>query len=188
MNVFDFDNTIYDGESAIDFFKFYMRRDPSLIKYAPRVMYALVKYKRGKISIEQALNDYGGEVSEYYRRMTSTKQTMCEFWDKHEKKIRPFYKQIQREDDLIISASPEDMLEPICKRLGIKYYIGTAMDPDTCQITRLCFRENKVKAYRDIYGDTPIDCFYTDSMNDAPLIELSREAYLVKGDTVKRIK
>ena len=39
-----------------------------------------------------------------------------EFWDTHEKNIFPWYpgKQ-QREDDILISASPEFLLEPICR-------------------------------------------------------------------------
>ena len=47
MNVFDFDNTIYDGESVIDFFMYYCKKDKSLLKYIPTVMNALVKYKKG---------------------------------------------------------------------------------------------------------------------------------------------
>ena len=31
MNVFDFDNTIYDGESIIDFFFYYCKKDKKLL-------------------------------------------------------------------------------------------------------------------------------------------------------------
>ena len=53
MKVFDFDNTIYDGESAYDFFKFCLSRKKSLIKYMPEVMYNLGKYKAGKIGMDE---------------------------------------------------------------------------------------------------------------------------------------
>ena len=43
MNVFDFDNTIYDGESAIDFFLYYLKKDPKLIRYLPSIIVAMHK-------------------------------------------------------------------------------------------------------------------------------------------------
>ena len=45
MNVYDFDNTIYKGESAIDFFVYFMKRDPKLLLYVPKVIKALIRYK-----------------------------------------------------------------------------------------------------------------------------------------------
>lgn len=48
MNVYDFDNTIYRGESAVDLFWYYLKQDKSLLRYVPEVAAALVRYKRGK--------------------------------------------------------------------------------------------------------------------------------------------
>ena len=45
MNAYDFDNTIYDGESLFDFFIFCMYKKKSLILYFPFVLYILVLYK-----------------------------------------------------------------------------------------------------------------------------------------------
>lgn len=188
MNVFDFDNTIYDGESAIDFFKFYLKRDPSLIKYAPSLMLAIIKYKAGKISIEEALNKYGSKVTDYYVKNGGIGSDAEIFWDEHQKNIKPLYNELRSDDDLVISCSPEFSLSVICRRLGIKAYIGTALDEQTGVITRLCFRENKVKAFREIYGDTEIENFYTDSMNDKPLMDISKNVYLVSGTKIKKIK
>lgn len=187
MNVYDFDNTIYDGESVIDFFLFYCKKDKSLIKYIPSVFIALVKYKLGKVTIEQALAKYGEAVGSYYRDNDQIKDDMLTFWDKHMHKIKPFYKKIQTDDDLIISGSPEFSLEIICKRLGIKRYIGSIIEKDG-SIPRLCIREAKVKAFFEEYPDTEIENFYTDSINDMPLIEISKNAYLVKGSRITKIK
>ena len=38
------------------------------------------------------------------------------------------------------------------------------------------------------YPDTEIENFYTDSLNDQPLIDISKNAYLVKGDKITKIK
>lgn len=186
MNVYDFDNTIYDGESVVDFFLFYCKKDKSLIKYMPSVFLALLKYKAGKVTIEQALSRYGEKVGSFYRN-NQVEKDMVVFWDEHMHKIKPFYKDVQTDDDLIISGSPEFSLEIICKRLGIKRYIGSIIEKDG-SISRLCIREAKVKAFFEKYPDTEIENFYTDSINDIPLIEISKNAYLVKGNKITKIK
>lgn len=192
MNVFDFDNTIYDGESAVDFFRFYLKKDKTLIKYIPSLLIAILKYKTGKIEIEEALNKYGTKVTDYYLKITSDGAVISkdaeEFWDSHSYKIKPFYEKIQKNDDVIISCSPEFSLKIICEKLGIKNYIGTDFDESTGEFTRLCFRENKVKAFLSEYPDCKIDNFYTDSMNDKPLMDISKNVYIVKGSRIKKIK
>ena len=187
MNVYDFDNTIYDGESVVDFFFYYCKKDKTLLKHIPSLIYALMKYKKGQVTIEGALAKYGEAVGEYYRNNPTMQQDMVDFWDKHMHKIKPFYKEIQSDDDLIISGSPEFSLDIICKRLGIKKYIGSIIEEDG-NIKRLCIRENKVTAFLNEYPHTEIENFYTDSVNDLPLIEISKNAYLVKGNKITKIK
>ena len=43
------------------------------------------------------------------------------YWDKNEKKIAPWYLAQKRSDDLIISASPACIIEPIARRLGVNF-------------------------------------------------------------------
>ncbi len=188
LNVYDFDNTIYDGESAMDFFFFYLKRDPPLVKYMPKVFHALYKYKRGNVSLEEAINNYGDTVSDYFVTMTDIDSIVSDFWDKYEKNIKPFYAEIQKEDDLIISGSPEFSLKEICKRIGVKHYIGSVIDFETGEFKRFCFKENKVKAFNELYKGHEIDDFYTDSLHDLPLIEISKNAYFVKGNKITKIK
>ena len=46
MNVYDFDNTIYDGESSLALFWFYIKKMPHLVKYYPKVLKAMYNYKK----------------------------------------------------------------------------------------------------------------------------------------------
>lgn len=55
MNVYDFDNTIYDGESSVDFFMFCLKKRPKLIKYILVVFFNLAKYKLCLISKQELL-------------------------------------------------------------------------------------------------------------------------------------
>ena len=91
MNVFDFDNTIYDGESVIDFFLYYCKKDKSLLKYIPTVMNALIKYKKGAITVEEALSKYGKTVTDYYVKNIGMGDDFKVFWDNNMHKIKPFY-------------------------------------------------------------------------------------------------
>ena len=188
MNVYDFDNTIYKGESVLHFFFFYIKKTPYLLKYIPKVFYALFKYKLGKITVEKALEEYAPFVEDYFGNIKDIRADSVEFWDKHMHNIKPFYKDIQKEDDVIVTASPEVTMEEICKRLGIKHCVGSIIE-DSGKITRLCMRSKKVPAFLEAFPDAEIENFYTDSpKNDAPLIELAKNAYHVKGNKIIKIK
>ena len=91
MNVYDFDNTIYRGESAVDLFWYYLKQDKSLLRYVPEVAAALVRYKRGKITIEEALSVYGARVADYFLTIPDFEADLKTFWDTHMKNIKPFY-------------------------------------------------------------------------------------------------
>ena len=111
MNVYDFDNTIYDGESFIDLFIFLFKKDPSLVKYIPDVINGLYKYTKGTINAEEALEQYSDVVTEYYKGIEDFDALVTEFWDTNIHKIKPFYFRQRQDDDVIISASPEILLD-----------------------------------------------------------------------------
>ena len=45
INVYDFDGTVYRGDSSVDFFLFCLRRFPANIILLPKVAAALLQYK-----------------------------------------------------------------------------------------------------------------------------------------------
>ena len=76
MRVFDFDNTIYDGESGMDIFLYYLKRDPKgVAKFVPKFMEGFLKYKRHLITIEEVKTEYCG----YYTFFCKKSQTKCSF-------------------------------------------------------------------------------------------------------------
>lgn len=188
MNGYDFDDTIYDGESVVDFFFFYIRKDPKLLKYIPHMAVGLFKYKTGKITVESALKTYEKLVQDYIASIPDLEEIVREFWDKHEHKIKPFYLEQKKDDDVIISSSPTVLLGEIFRRIGVKNSVCSELNPETGKLEYACFRENKVHAFKDKYPGVKLDKFYTDSVNDLPLVELANEAYMVKRDRVERIK
>ncbi len=189
MTVYDFDNTIYDGESALDIFKYYFKKDPiGIFKILPKFLEGYRRYKKGEIDADTVVDEYGDMLVTYCLRLGDIDKDVQDFWDKHEKKIKPLYFDLQKDDDVIVSASPEIALSEICKRIGIKHYIGSVFDPKTGKVSRVCYKQKKIDAFYEVYGERRIDTFYTDSMSDKPMMDISDNVFLVKGEKITKIK
>ncbi|MBQ8131217.1 MAG: hypothetical protein IJ193_01860 [Bacilli bacterium] len=48
INVYDFDGTIYDGDSSIDFYWFYLRKNKKELFHTIKILLSLIQYKRKK--------------------------------------------------------------------------------------------------------------------------------------------
>lgn len=189
MNVYDFDNTIYDGESAIDFFFSYIKQNPSMMRFIPKVLFALVKYKLGKITIEKMMRDYAPLIKKIFCECEKREEFVSQFWDSHMHKIKSFYNDVRKDDDIILTASPDTTMNEITKRLGIKNLVCSKIDEDTGEMTRLCMRQNKITALFEDFGDIEIDDFYTDSIkNDGFIAEKAKHIYIVKGQKITKLR
>lgn len=187
LNVYDFDNTIYNGESAIDFFIFCLKKDIKWCIYLPKIAVALIKYKLGFIKINDVYEKYSKLIEKFIMDVGNMDSLIVQFWDTHEKKIKEFYYKNHNDNDIIISASPNFLLEEICNRINIREYIGSDVDKYTGKINYLCYRENKKEIYYKKYGNKIIDNFYTDSWNDLSMMSISKNSYFVKKNKIKKI-
>lgn len=189
MNVYDFDNTIYDGETLVDFILYYVKTDPKIWRYVPKLIRIYFKDVCGLFTIAEAVKAYAAFLEGYYiQKAHSLDGDVQKFWDRNEHKIKSFYQEVRRDDDVIVSGSTDFLLDEICKRLGIRHYIGSSIDKQTGKFTRLCFLENKVEIFKSLYPAAEIENFYTDSMNDKPMMEISQHVFFVKGDRITQIK
>lgn len=179
MNVYDFDKTIYDGDSTVDFYRYCLRRRPDLIFCMPRQAWGFFQHMIGRIDT----TNFKERFFCFLPKFTSLNIVVEEFWDTRQKKIKAWYLAQRRNDDVIISASPAFLLEPICKRLEVAPPIATKMDPATGKIEGTnCKSEEKVKRFFERYPDAEIQKFYSDSLTDGPLAALAKEAFLVQGN------
>lgn len=182
MNVYDFDGTIYDGDSTKDFLKFVY------LKY-PQVMFpltlcqgtAVLKYLCRRITKEEMKE----KVFSFLSRLDRVDAAVSEFWDSHENKIKKWYPKQQRDDDIVISASPDFLLKEICVRKGIAHLIATTMDSRTGKITgKNCRGAEKPKRFREEFGRAVIDNFYSDHDSDIYMAKIAGKAWLVKGNKI----
>ena len=89
----------------------------------------------------------------------------------------------KKSDDVIISASPEFLLEPIIKKLDISTLIASRVDKHTGLYDGInCHGKEKVRRFYEVFPDGKIDEFYSDSYSDTPLAEIADKAYIVKGE------
>ena len=130
MNVYDFDKTIYKGDSTLDFYFFCLRKKPIIIKKFHKQIYSAILYKLGKIT----KTEFKENFYIFLNDLENIDNLLKEFWDNNQNKIKSFYLKQKNDDDVIISASPTFLLEPICRRLNIKYLIASKVDKNTRKI------------------------------------------------------
>ncbi len=188
VNVFDFDNTIYDGETLVDFILYFVRHDPKIWRYVPKLIVIAIKDGMHLFTVDEAIKAYASFLEGYYVKLGDLTEQTVKFWDKNEKKIKPLYAKYRGENDIIVSGTTDFILDEIMKRMGIKNYIGSKIDNKTGKFTQLCFLENKVKIFREQFPGAHIVNFYTDSMNDRAMMDIADNVFLVKGEKVTQIR
>lgn len=182
MNVYDFDGTIFPSDCSIGFCIWCMKRHPRLwFTFAPKAIKNVILRKRGKIS-ECAMQ----RIFFSYLTLIDDFDTQIErYWNKNEKRISSWYLAQKRDDDLIISASPDCIIGPIAKRLGVNY-IATEYDREYgVYLNNMMYAKEKAKYIID-HGFPMIENFYSDSLADTPLALCAEKAHLVtkKASTV----
>lgn len=184
MNVYDFDNTIYDGDSTFDFYMFCLKRHKNIAKLFPSLAGAFTKYYVFKKGTKTQFK----EKMYRFLSLIDTEKEVELFWKSHYKNIKNWYHIYQLEDDIIISASPVFLLKPICKTLGIKHLIASDVSPENGKYSGInCHGKEKVRLFRQQFNGE-IDEFYSDSYSDTPLAEISKNAFMVKKDKITEWK
>ena len=177
MNIYDFDKTIYDGDSTAAFIKYCAGRYPKAYITIIPTLWAFFLYVLGVYTKTQ----FKEKMYRFLRYVPDAEKAAEDFWESHEDGILEYYRKQHREDDIIISASPEFLLRPICKRLGVSRLIASQVDSSTGKYTgENCWGEEKVTRLKDKYGITECDEFYSDSFSDTPLAEIAGAAYIVR--------
>lgn len=180
MNVYDFDGTIYPGDSTVDFYLYALRRRPALLRFAPRQLLGGILYALKRIDKTQFKERF------FCFLAGIDAEAMAEaFWEARGGKIGEWYLRQRRADDVVISASPEFLLSPICRRLGVRRLIASDVDARSGAFRGTnCRGEEKVRRLAAECQTTRIDEFYSDSRSDLPLAKIADRAFRVKKGRV----
>lgn len=181
MNVYDFDKTIYAGDSTLDFYFFSLKKSPMLIRFFPIQIIGFIKYMFGMYSKLQ----FKEKFYSFLKGIKDVDSIVELFWNANQDKIKDWYLKSKEESDVIISASPEFLLNNICRRIGIKHLIASEVNKNTgiCEGEN-CYGEEKVLRFKKYFEKGEIKKFYSDSLSDAPISLMASERYIVNGNNI----
>lgn len=177
--VYDFDKTIYSKETSIQFMKFYLKKHP---KYIARFLINLIKILFNIKNLEKVKNIFFDIL-----KNKDIEKDIKEFWITQEKYIYSyFYDEIKKNKNqaealILISASPDFLLEKLYKKLGFDVLIATKYE-NYKMTSKNCKGKEKVERLKEL-GDFNILSFYSDSISDLPLFLLADKKYTIyKGE------
>lgn len=183
INVYDFDKTIYDGDSTIDFYLFCICKNPILVFLLPITILYFIIYKL-KIIDKLKFKEKFFSFLKYIKNIDNLVQL---FWERNKKKIKPWFMNDNSSNKIIISASPEFLLRYIINEINVIDIIGTKVNKHTGKFeSKNCYGKEKVKRLNEKYSECLIEKFFSDSKSDKYLAQISKTSFLVKKDVVKR--
>ncbi len=181
MRAYDFDETIYDGDSTRDFYFYCLKNYPRICLALPMQGWHFLLYMCG-VHTKTAFKE---RFYRFFRLVPDMEKAVSDFWDTHFSKIKPWYLAQKEPTDVIISASPAFLLEMPCKRLGLPAPIASLADMHTGKYTgENCYGKEKPPRFYALYPEAVPEAFYSDSLSDTPMAEISRESFIVRGDAI----
>ncbi len=175
MNVYDFDKTIYPVDSTVQFYGWCLARYPGVWLELPAAAWAffcLGLRLKSKTRCKQIFYRFLGHVPA---------DAPARFWTAHIGDVRPWYLAQRRDDDLIISASPEFLLRPVADALGFDLIASPVEQATGLYRGENCHGPEKVRRFRAAYPDAHVEGFWSDSRSDSPMAALADNAWLVKN-------
>lgn len=177
MDVYDFDGTLYRGDSTADFLRHCIRRHPRAALTLPLTGIAAVACFGMRV-IDKTR--FKGVLYRLLRYVPAIDEEIARFWRANEERIagpcRP------RPGDVVISASPEFLLRGVCEKRGL-ILIASQVDPVTGLVLGPnCSNDEKTARFRSAFPGAEIERFYSDSHDDDPLASIAKQAYFVRGD------
>ncbi len=178
MNVYDFDGTLYSGDSTFDFMRWLMKRYPKVLARLPYIAKEFARYRMKK----QTKTVFKEKLYRVFTLVPDMESEVALFWESHLKKLKNYYQTTKKADDMVISASAEFLILPACETLGIQRVLGSVVDMKTGKYTGVnCHGEEKIRRLREVTQEK-VDEFYSDSHADDPLAGIAEKAWMVKGE------
>lgn len=184
IDVYDFDGTIYDGDSTVDFFFFTLLRNPRIIVKLPLIFWYACLYLLHIVSLQT----FKSHFFSFVKKIKDIDREIELFWKKKEKKINAYFIENMKEKKptYVISASPEFLLKPFLKKWKNISVIASVVDKKTGVYTgKNCKGEEKIKRLDQKVKKYEIEHFYSDSLHDLPLAEISKQSYFVTHGKVE---
>lgn len=185
INCYDFDKTIYDGDSTIDFYWYCLKKRPYIIISIPIQLYGIIGYKLGLCSKTKMKEKFFSFV----RLIPNIEKIIKKFGEVHSHKLKKWYLEKDHSSDVIISASPVFIIKSITTGIKVLDVIASDTSEKTGKfLLPNCYGEEKVIRFKEKF---PSNCFeirrfYSDSISDLPLARIAEESFLVNDNTISK--
>lgn len=169
VDLYDFDKTIIPFDSGTKYIIFCMLHYPWCIIALPRIAVGFLLYKLHIIRFDKMKSNC------FTFQYLVPKNAVKRFWDKYEKTAHPWFFERERYG-IVISASPDFLLNEISERLGFDELICTKHKKSGKMITNNCRNAEKVKRLFEEHNKNEIEIIdvYSDSYKaDKPIFSLA---------------
>ena len=102
MNVLILTTQYMTAKTLIDFALHYVKTDPKIWKYVPKLLVICFKDAFHLFTVEEAIEAYASLLEGYFIHIKTLDEDVVKFWDKNEKKIKPWYNEVRRDDDIVV--------------------------------------------------------------------------------------
>lgn len=197
LAIFDLDNTLLNGDSDHAWGEFLVRHnivEPAFYRHQNDYFYE--QYKKSTLDIMEYLDFVLKPLSQFTVEELELlhRQFMHEFiTPMRQRKADELLNKHREQGDflLIITATNRFVTAPIARALGVDDLLAT--DPErvgnryTGKVNGIpCYREGKVQRLQQWLDETEQSLdnsyFYSDSINDLPLLEVVTHPFVVDGD------
>lgn len=187
IDVYDFDGTLFDGESTGAFWRYCLRRRPSLLRYLPEQLCGGLLFLLDTHAMTAAKAHFL-----CFLRGVDAEALARDFWrdPRRLRRLAPWLRRAPGDIPFAIaSASPAFLVAPAAERLGADVLVATPADPRTGRIDgENCRGEEKIRRLRQALGEFSVRAMYTDDpVADAPLLAMAEERYRVRHGRVTRL-
>lgn len=169
VDIYDFDKTLVPFDSGSLFMGYCFLHYPWAIIYLPVIAVGALLWITKIISFTEFK-----KICFMFVPLIPLKKAVKGFWDRHESQVYPWFKE-RTGTAVVISASPDFLLNEIKKRLKIDYLICTRHSRKTGAIIgENCRDEEKVRRFRAEFPDAEVRDVYSDSYtHDRPIFSLA---------------
>ena len=169
IDIYDFDKTIVPFDSGSRFALYCLLHYPWIIIYLPIVAVAAI------LMLLKVINFTSFKKTCFmFVPLIPLKKAVNGFWNKYEKEVHKWFFNRKR-TCVVISASPDFILEEIAKRLSFDYLICTRHSKKSgIIIGENCRDGEKVRRLYEKFSDIQVIDVYSDSIkHDKPIFSLA---------------
>lgn len=183
--LYDFDHTVYNGDASVDFYLYCLLKQPNLIRFVPQQLWHMALYLLGL----HERKEFKELFFVFLRGLSSPEYKVDLFWERNAKKLKDWYMSRDHSNDVIISASPRFLLEPIAKKIGVERLIATEMNISDGSISgKNCRGQEKRVQLNKQMPSVVVAEAYSDSLSDLPILSMARQGYVVRGDSITELE